>query len=220
MAPHGKLGDAERRGEPDIFRHQTPAGRQRLAAVGEIFAARTKIGAFREPRRQQHPAIVQKLAVFLHEDRVETVGHLRAGEDAQGAALGHRAIERMAGGDAADDRKFRFAAVGKIAPAHGIAVDGGIVEERQIDRRQRASAPGRGLSAAKSPTLSVASMTGTRAMMRATASSTERGAPLVEKTSLLSCAIGRSSLGQAKVLRLPMRTGRKREARLLHLSVR
>ncbi len=43
----------------------------------------------------------------------------------------------MAGGDAAFDRQHGLALLAEVAKAHRIAVDGGIVEERQIDRRRQ-----------------------------------------------------------------------------------
>ena len=73
--------------------------------------------------------------ILLHEHRVGALRHRRAGEDADRLARRQPPRRRMARGHAVDDRQPGLAGGIKIAVAHRVTVDCGIVERRQVDRR-------------------------------------------------------------------------------------
>ena len=102
--------------------------------------------------------------VLLHEHGVGARRHRRAGEDADRLRPASSACAAArAGGEPSGDRSSRVSPSRvEIGVAHRVAVDRGIVERRQIDRRDHVARRARGRAPRASGTLSV-SATGARA---------------------------------------------------------
>ena len=110
-----------------------PAARgQRHRADAHVLAGTTAVGAELEPRRNDHRAILDA-HVLLHEHGVGARRHGRAGEDTHRLTRPDRLRRGMSGRDAVDHREARLAGGGEVGVTDGKAVDGGIVERRQVD---------------------------------------------------------------------------------------
>ncbi len=136
FAPDLQAIDAERRCKRDIARPEPPPRSERHLAARNILAARATIGALLQPGGKRDVSVAGLAAIFLHEHRVEIFRHRRAGEDAH-RALSWRCNTRVTRGEPAGDRQDGFARLRQRAEADGISVDGGIIEARQIDRRDQ-----------------------------------------------------------------------------------
>ena len=132
--PHLDVRDAERGGERDVLRFQHGAGRQHDMTGGHVFAGQPAIRPKFQPLGHGD-AIALRGHVLLHEHRIGALGHRRAGENADGFAGFQRLLRACAGGQAASDDERRVAVAFEISMAHGVTIDRGIVERRQIDRR-------------------------------------------------------------------------------------
>ena len=115
-----------------------PAG-SATGAVAHILAGKPPVGAELQARRHDD-AVAFGRHVLLHEHGIGAGRHRRAGENADRLARLERAVGTRAGGDAAGDRQPGFAVGIQIGVAHGIAIDRGIIERRQIDRRRHVAA--------------------------------------------------------------------------------
>ena len=94
----------ERRQERDVAGREPPPRLERDAAAAQVLAGEPAVGAGLEARREDDGAALQD-DVLLHEDRVETRRHRRAGEDAHRPARVGR--PRRSRGDAARHRQGR-----------------------------------------------------------------------------------------------------------------
>ena len=151
-------------------------------------AGRTLAPGFRPAGSTTLPVVVEP-HVLLHEHGVGALGHRRAGENPHRMARLDRLARRRAGLNAPGHGKRRFRPRRQIAAAHGIAVDGGIGEGRQRQRRRnvaRRECARRPPSARRSrpPSPRV-----TRAAMMPTASSTDIIGPPKAKQSSDNCAM-------------------------------
>ena len=136
------VGQTDRGGERHVLRGEPPAGRQHDRALAHILAGKPAVGASFQPRRHDD-VIALGAHVLLHEHRVGAGRHRRAGEDADRLAGADRTRRGAAGGQPSADRKPGFGLGREIAVPHRIAIDGGIVERRQVDRRDHVAPPAR-----------------------------------------------------------------------------
>jgi hypothetical protein len=131
---HGEAVPPKRRRQADILRAQQTPGRQGERAPRHVLARRARIRPALEPRAQPHAAVGQRLGILLHHHRVRTLGHRRAGEDADRLARADRTAERLTGGHTGTDGEDRVPIGREIGVAHGVAVHGAVGEGRQIGR--------------------------------------------------------------------------------------
>src|SRR5579875_894342 len=133
-APHGERGDAERGGECYVLRRKHGTGSKGDLAFARIFSREPSVGATLEPGRNDHHVAFAR-DVFLHEYGVGASRHGCAGKDANRFARldGQRPFRSRC--HAAANGQTRGAVGTQIRKANGVAVDGGVVERRQIDRR-------------------------------------------------------------------------------------
>ncbi len=94
------------------------------------------VGAFPDAGSEPHLALFDD-AILLHHHRVETVGHRRAGEDADRLAASGRAAERVPGRSPPGDRQYRVAIGQQIGMRDRVAVDRAVGMRRHIDRRHQ-----------------------------------------------------------------------------------
>src|ERR1700712_367114 len=127
-------------GKPNAASNATSCGRSRRREVtgGNILAGGAHIRAGLQARRQNHPARVVEAYILLHEHGVGALRHRRAGEYPRGVAGPDRFTRRRAGLDASGHDKGGLRLGRKIAATDGIAVDRGIGERRQRQRRRNA----------------------------------------------------------------------------------
>jgi hypothetical protein len=104
--------------------------------LGDVLAGRPNVGAAFQAGRQDDLAGLLDPHVFLHEDRVGPGRHRRAGEDTDGPAWHRGMVGGRAGLDPVGDGKGLLLADRQILAAQRIAVDGGIGEGRQRQRRR------------------------------------------------------------------------------------
>ena len=130
-----EFGQPERRGERHILWPQTLSRLQRDVAFGHVLTRRTHIRPPLEAGRKHHPPRVIKPHVLLHEDRVGALRHRRAGENPGRATEPDRRACRCAGLNPVAHGNRPLACRRQVVAAHGIAIDGGIGEGRQRQRR-------------------------------------------------------------------------------------
>ena len=116
-----------------MLRFQHGAGGQNDAAGRNVLARETAIGAELQPFRHRY-AVAFDSHVLLHENSVCALWHCRTGEDANGFARPERQTFLRAGRETAGNQKRCIPVRPQIRMPHRIAIDGGIVERRQIDR--------------------------------------------------------------------------------------
>src|SRR2546423_1851450 len=95
-------------------------------------AANPTTGTGPDPCRTD-PAPPLRPTILLHEHGIGARRHRRAGENANGFALAYRGRCSASCGDAVDHHKARVPARLEVAMADRVAVDGGIIERRQIE---------------------------------------------------------------------------------------
>ncbi len=116
-----------------MLRPEPAARRQRRRACAHVLAGKPAIGAGREPGRHDHAGALGA-AILLHEHGVGARGHRGAGEDANGLALARRPRRGAPRGEAVGHDEPRLAGRLEIGVADRVAVDGRIIERRQIER--------------------------------------------------------------------------------------
>jgi hypothetical protein len=110
-------------------------GLQRGNAGGNVFARWTHIGAGLEARGKHDPVAVDT-DILLHEHGVGALRHRRAGEDAHRLSRFDRLMRGAAGLNAPADGKCLLFVLRQVAARNRIAIDGGVGERRQRQRRQ------------------------------------------------------------------------------------
>ena len=130
---HVELGEAERGGERHVLHGEPPSRRQGDRPRPHVLAGMPAIGAAFQSRRHDD-AIAFDAAVFLHEHGVGTRRHRRAGKDADRLPGFDCVVRGVAGGNPIDDGETLLAVGIEVVAAHRVAVDGGIIERRDIDR--------------------------------------------------------------------------------------
>ena len=143
---YGERGEPDRGRERDMLLGEAPARRQHHGAGAQILARKPSVGANLKARRDDHtPAL--DAAILLHENGVSAEWHRRAGEDADRFAGRERMRGGVAGSHAVTHREARLLGGIEIGVADRVAIDRGIVERRQAERRHdiaRDHAPARG----------------------------------------------------------------------------
>ena len=119
-----------------MLRSKPAAGSERERPRAHVLAREPPVCAAREPCRHDHRVAVAA-HVFLHEDGIGARRHRRAGEDADCRTRRQRERGGPARGHALDHREPGLGFAIEIGVAHGVAVHCGIVERRQIDRREQ-----------------------------------------------------------------------------------
>ncbi len=123
---------AEGRGEAEFGRAEPGPGGERYRARGDILARMTAVGALLDAGFEPHAAIGLGRAVLLHHDRVGTLGHRRAGEDADRLAAGDRPIERVPRCGAAGEPEHGVAVGEEVGMGEGVAIDRAVGVRRQV----------------------------------------------------------------------------------------
>ena len=201
--PDRHVGEAERRDEPDVARRRGGARRQAPSLPRAMSSpARRRFAPRLSPagRTTASPAAPTSSCM----NTVSRPAGIGAPVKMRTAPrAGTRTLERGAGRDPPDDRQHGLAARGEVGEAHRVAVDGGVVEGRQVERRgdvlgQHAPV---GLDRAARPRRPAA--TAIRSAISALASSTDMSSPPKAKQSFESCAMaailsGRRREGQGR----------------------
>src|SRR4029079_8852402 len=130
-----KLRQSERSRQRHILRPQPLTGPQRGMARRNVLARRADIGTGLQTRRQNHLAVFET-DVFLHEYGIGAVGHRRAGENAHRLPRLDRRLRRGTGLNPPGHGKRLLLPLRQIPARHRVAIDGGICEWRQRQRRR------------------------------------------------------------------------------------
>ena len=102
------MGQPERGSERDILRPQPLASFERGISDRDVFACRSHIGARFKARRENDPVVLIDAHILLHEHRVGSVGHRRAGEDPDGMTRLDRLSRRRTSLNASHYGEGRF----------------------------------------------------------------------------------------------------------------
>src|ERR1044071_4316279 len=116
---------AESGRKPEIGRLEPPPGSQGDRAFRNIPARVAASGAPSYAGRDSHSPVFNG-AILLHQNGIETLGHGRAGEDADRFATACGTAERMAGGGAPGHRQYRLAMGREIGMRDGVAIDSAV----------------------------------------------------------------------------------------------
>jgi hypothetical protein len=133
--PQLQIRQAERARQGDVPGPETRAGADREAAPRDVLAGPTAIGAGREAGRQDHGVAVDP-GILLHRHGIGAGGHRCAGEDSHcdarvGPGWG------VTGRHTPAERQARLPGGREIARPYSVAVHRGVIERRQVDRRDQ-----------------------------------------------------------------------------------
>jgi hypothetical protein len=130
---HEQPGAPDRCCQADLHRAEVAAGAQHCVADGDVLAGPADVGPGRR-RLADDDGGDPAVGPLEREDRVGTGRHQRPRHDPHAGAGRHAQRRRRPGRDVAGDRQHDRLLLGRggdVGQAHGVAVDGGVVEARQ-----------------------------------------------------------------------------------------